>query len=36
MGAQVKQFKNAELRQLADYIASLPGEIFTVPDDRFR
>ncbi|HOL37950.1 MAG: c-type cytochrome [Proteobacteria bacterium] len=36
MGAQVKQFKNTELRQLADYIASLPGEIFTVPDDRFR
>jgi len=36
MGAQVKQFKNRELDQLAAYIASLPGEIFTVPDDRFR
>lgn len=36
MAAQVKQFKPAELEALAGYIASLPGEVFTVPEHRFR
>ena len=36
MGGQVKQFKNAELKQIADYLGSLPGEVATVPESRFR
>jgi cytochrome c553 len=36
MAGQVKQFSNAELKQLAGYIASLPGELQTVPQSRFR
>ena len=36
MGAQVKPFKRAELKALADYLASLPGELQTVPQSRFR
>jgi cytochrome c553 len=36
MGAQVKQFTRAELRQMAEYIASLPGDVRTVPQSRFR
>jgi cytochrome c553 len=36
MGAQVKQFSNAELKAIADYIGSLPGELYTVPQSRFR
>jgi cytochrome c553 len=36
MGAQAKQFSHAELKKLADYIGSLPGELHTVPESRFR
>jgi len=36
MGAQVKQFNHAELKAIAQYISSLPGELKTVPESRFR
>jgi len=36
MGAQVKQFKPAELKAIADYLASVPGDVRTVPESRFR
>lgn len=36
MAAQVKQFSNKELKALAQYIASLPGEVSTVAESRFR
>lgn len=36
MGAQVKQFKRAELKQIADYLGSLPGDLRTVPQSKFR
>ncbi len=36
MSGQVKQFKNAELKLIANYLASLPGEVATVPESRFR
>ncbi len=36
MGAQVKPFTRAELKAMADYLASLPGELQTVPQSRFR
>jgi cytochrome c553 len=36
MGAQVKQFKRAELKQIADYLATLPGDLRTVPQSKFR
>ena len=36
MAGQVKQFSAAELKQLANYLASLPGELQTVPQSRFR
>lgn len=36
MGGQVKQFSNAELKAMANYIASLPGELHTVPQAKFR
>jgi cytochrome c553 len=36
MGAQVKQFSLAELRQIADYIGSVPGELRTVKEGYFR
>jgi cytochrome c553 len=36
MGGQVKQFSNAELKSMANYIASLPGELHTVPQSKFR
>ncbi len=36
MGAQVKQFSNAELKAMANYIASLPGDLKTVPQSRTR
>ena len=29
-------FTNAELKQIANYLASLPGELKTVPQSRFR
>ena len=36
MGAQVRQFSNAELKAMAEYIGSLPGELYTVPQSRLR
>lgn len=36
MGAQAKQFSDKELAALADYIGSLPSEISTVADPKFR
>jgi len=36
MAAQVKQFSHAELRAIADYLGSLPSELRTVPESRFR
>jgi cytochrome c553 len=36
MGAQVKQFSLAELKAMADYLGSLPGEMRTVKEPYFR
>ena len=36
MGGIAKQFSNAELRELAGYVGSLPGVVQTVPESRFR
>jgi cytochrome c553 len=36
MAAQAKQFSHAELKALAQYIGSLPGELKTVPESRFK
>jgi cytochrome c553 len=36
MSAQVKQFSLAELRAMAQYLASLPGELRTVKEPYFR
>ncbi|SEK41397.1 Cytochrome c553 [Roseateles sp. YR242] len=36
MAAQVKQFSHAELKALGKYLASLPGELRTVPQSKFR
>ena len=36
MGGIAKQFNNAELKQLASYVASLPGQVQTVPQPAFR
>ena len=36
MGGQVKQFSNAELKQLANYIGSLQGELKTIPQSKTR
>ena len=36
MGAQVKQFSLAELKAMANYIGSLPGELKTVPQGKTR
>ena len=36
MAAQVKQFKRSELKAIADYLESLPGDLRTVPQSRFR
>jgi cytochrome c553 len=36
MGGVAKQFSNAELKELASYIGSLPGELKTVPQSKFR
>jgi cytochrome c553 len=36
MAAQVKQFSPAELKAMAKYLASLPGEMRTVPQSKFR
>ncbi|MDO5623252.1 MAG: c-type cytochrome [Pseudomonadota bacterium] len=36
MAGMVKQFSNAELKAMAQYIGSLPGGLRTVPQSRFR
>jgi len=36
MAGVAKQFSNAELKELANYIGRLPGELKTVPEKRFR
>ncbi|MDN3920796.1 c-type cytochrome [Roseateles violae] len=36
MAGQVKQFSHDELKAIAKYLASLPGELHTVPQSRFR
>jgi cytochrome c553 len=36
MGGQVKQFSNLELKAIANYLASLPTELHTVPQSKFR
>ncbi|MFY8116778.1 MAG: c-type cytochrome [Roseateles sp.] len=36
MAGQVKQFSPAELKAMAAYLASLPGELKTVPQSRLR
>ncbi len=36
MGAQVKQFKAAELKQIADYLSTLPGDVRTVSQSPLR
>lgn len=36
MAGQVKQFSVAELKAIAGYIGSLPGELRTVPQNKFR
>ena len=35
MGGVAKQFSNAELKLLANYLQSVPGELKTVPQSRF-
>lgn len=36
MGGMAKQFSNPELKELAKYLSTLPGELKTVPEARFR
>ena len=36
MRGQVKAFTQAELKQMARYIGSLPGDLRVVPQSRFR
>ena len=36
MGGVAKQFSNNELKELANYVGSLPGVLKTVPESRFR
>ena len=36
MGGVAKQFSNAELKELANYVGSLPSDLKTVPESRFR
>ena len=36
MAGQVKAFKPSELKAMAQYIGSLPGDLKTVPQSRFR
>ncbi|MFG6462027.1 c-type cytochrome [Roseateles sp. DXS20W] len=36
MAGQVKQFSNAELKAIAAYISTLPTELATVPQSKFR
>lgn len=36
MSGQVKPFKRSELKAMADYIASLPGDLRLVPNPKFK
>jgi len=36
MSAQVKPYSRSELKAMAEYIASLPGDLRVVPENRFR
>ncbi len=36
MGGVVKQFSNAELKAMANYVGSLDGQLITQPQSRFR
>lgn len=36
MGAIAKQFSNAELKALSNYVSSLDGELTVKPEDKFR
>ena len=36
MAGMVKQFSNPELKLIAQYIGSLPGELQTIPQSKFR
>ena len=36
MGGVAKQFSNEELKELANYVSALPGELKTVPQSKFR
>jgi cytochrome c553 len=36
MGGVAKQFSNAELKELANYVHSLPTELHTIPESKFR
>ena len=36
MGGMAAPFTRAELKQIANYLGSLPGELKTVPESRFR
>jgi cytochrome c553 len=36
MAGQVKQYSNAELKAIASYLATLPSELLTVPQSKFR
>ncbi len=36
MAGQAKQFNEKELKALSDYLSSVPGELQTVPEPRFR
>lgn len=36
MAGQSKKYTNAELKELANYIAALPGELKVVPESRFH
>ena len=36
MGGIAKQFTRKELKQMADYLGGMPGELRTVPEPKFR
>jgi cytochrome c553 len=36
MGGVAKQFSNAELKVMANYLGGLPGDLKSVPESRFR
>ncbi len=36
MGGIAKQYSNAELKEISSYLSSLPGELKTVPQSKFK